>query len=130
MGSVEGIVPDRLTISNATLALLREVARDQRTVFVIVDDLHWIDHASALVFGFVARRLSGSAVALLGAVRTGEETILDRSGLRRLDVQPLDDAAAARLLHSRYPALAPRVALALSVKPREIHWRSSNCQCR
>ena len=39
---------------------------------MIVDNLQWMDLASVLVLGFVARRLAGSRVGFLAAARTGE----------------------------------------------------------
>jgi predicted ATPase len=43
---------------------------------VIVDDLQWVDRASALVLGFVARRLHGTRVGFLAAFRSGDERFL------------------------------------------------------
>src|SRR5262249_1933911 len=62
-----------------------------------------------IVLGFVARRLAGSPVAFLAALRTDQDMFFERGGVPRLDLQPLDDAAATRLLQDRFPALAPKV---------------------
>ena len=78
-------------------------------MLVIIDDLPWLDRASAGVLSFVARRLEGSQVGLLGASRTGEEDFFDRAGLPELEVQPLDDVAARQLLDTRFPELGPTV---------------------
>jgi predicted ATPase len=78
-------------------------------IVAVVDDVQWLDRASAVVLGFVARRLAGSPIALLMALRTGEDAFIDRGGLPRHDLEPLDDVAASMLLEDRYPALAPRV---------------------
>jgi DNA-binding CsgD family transcriptional regulator len=106
LGLGEGPAPDRLVVSNATLALLRQAATG-RPLVVIVDDLPWLDRASAGVLGFVARRLAGSRVGFLAASRSGEESFFDRVGLPELELQPLDDDAAGRLVGARFPALAP-----------------------
>ncbi|SDD30284.1 regulatory protein, luxR family [Geodermatophilus telluris] len=105
-----GSGPDagRLVVSAAALALLRAAAADG-PVLVAVDDLQWLDHASARVLGFVARRLEGSGIGFLGAVRTDPGSFLLRAGLPRHEVPPLDAAAAADLLGSRFPGLAPAV---------------------
>src|SRR5438270_5948440 len=47
---------DRLAVSRATLALLRELAGRQ-PVLLAVDDVQWLDPASAAVVAFATRRL-------------------------------------------------------------------------
>lgn len=108
LGFGDGAAPSRLVISNATLVLLRQAAI-ARPVLVLLDDLPWLDRASAGVLSFVARRLAGSQVGLLGASRTGEVDFFDHTGLPELEVRRLGDAAAGRLLSSRFPRLAPAV---------------------
>jgi DNA-binding CsgD family transcriptional regulator len=108
LGFGEGVPPSRLVVSNATLMLLRQVAAAQ-PVLVILDDLPWLDRASAGVLSFVARRLAGSQVGLLGASRTGELNFFERAGLRELELTELDDAAARQLLDSHFPELASAV---------------------
>src|SRR5437870_3804242 len=56
LGFSEGNPPDRLVVSNAVLMLLRETAV-ARPVLVVLDDLPWLDRASAGILSFVARRL-------------------------------------------------------------------------
>ncbi len=111
LGFGNGPPPARLVVSNAALALLRQAAT-ARPVLVIVDDLHWFDRASAGVLSFVARRLAGSRIGLMGASRTGEVHFFDQAGLPELEVPRLDDVAAGQLLDSRFPELA------LSVRER------------
>ena len=108
LGFGNGPPPARLVVSNAALALLRQAAT-ARPVLVIVDDLHWLDRASAGVLSFVARRLAGSQVGLMGASRTGEVDFFDHAGLPELEVPPLDDVAAGQLLDRRFPELASSV---------------------
>lgn len=108
LGFGEGAPPSRLIVSNAALVLLRHAAV-ARPVLVVIDDLPWLDRASAGVLSFVARRLENSQVGLLGASRTGENTFFERAGLRELEVQRLDDGAAGELLDTRFPELAPLV---------------------
>jgi DNA-binding CsgD family transcriptional regulator len=103
-----GPAPDRLTVSNATVELLNRAATS-RPVLVIVDDLPWLDRASAAVLGFVARRLAGSRVGFLGALRSEQETFFERAGLPELELEPLDEESAATLLSARYPVLAAGV---------------------
>ncbi|MHB8691929.1 MAG: helix-turn-helix transcriptional regulator [Solirubrobacteraceae bacterium] len=105
LGFADGPIPDLMLVSNATLTLLRRAAAAS-CVLVIVDDLQWIDRASAKVLGFVARRLGDAAVGFLGAERSGEDSFFDRSGLPVYEVAPLDDDAASELMAARFPTLA------------------------
>jgi DNA-binding CsgD family transcriptional regulator/DNA polymerase III delta prime subunit len=99
---------DQLVLSNAMLAVL-EAAAASTPLLLVIDDLPWIDQASAAVLGFVARRLHQLPVRLLAASRTGEDNFLDRAGLPTRSITPLTDTAAHTLLETRYPAMAPRV---------------------
>ena len=108
LGLDRGAPSDQLLVSNAALTLLVQAAVE-RPLLVIVDDLPWLDRASAVVLGFVARRLGGSRVGFLGAYRSGEGTFFERGGVPHHDVQPLDTTAAAALIQARSPSLAPRV---------------------
>src|SRR5580704_15145082 len=98
--------PDRMLVSAAALAVLRHAAADS-PVLVVVDDMPWMDRATARVLGFVARRLAGTRVGFLAASRTGEEGFFERSGLPARELVPLDSRAAQSLLADRFPALAP-----------------------
>jgi DNA-binding CsgD family transcriptional regulator/tetratricopeptide (TPR) repeat protein len=108
LGFGEGPAPDRLVVSNATLALLRRAAV-ARPVLVVIDDLPWLDRASAEVLGFVARRLAGSRVGVLGASRAGEESFFDHVGLPELELQPLEDDAAGELVLAHFPTLGAAI---------------------
>jgi len=108
LGLRRGPRSDQLVLSNATLAVL-EAAAASTPLLLVVDDLPWIDRASAAILGFVARRLQQMPVGLLAASRTGEDNFLDRAGLPTQSVAPLTDTAAHALLTTRYPAMAPRV---------------------
>ncbi|MYW01169.1 AAA family ATPase, partial [Streptomyces sp. SID3343] len=109
VGLAHGPAPDHLALTNALLALLSEAAgRDG--VLVLVDDLHWLDRASATLFGILARRLGGSRIGLLGVVRTGEGSMFEGAGLAEIAVGPLDEAAAAVLLAEAFPQMPPRTA--------------------
>ena len=104
LGFGDGPPPSRLVVSNAALALLRESAA-LGPLLVVIDDLPWLDRASAGVLSFVARRLDGTRIGFLGAARTAEENFFVRSGLPELEVQRLDDAAAGQLLDGRFSDL-------------------------
>ncbi len=108
LGLREGPRSDLLVLSNATLAVLAAAA-GSAPLLLIVDDLPWIDRASAAVLGFVARRLGPIPVGLLVASRAGEDSFPGQARLPTLLVPPLTDTAAHALLASRYPAMSPRV---------------------
>ncbi|MGW3284288.1 AAA family ATPase [Streptomyces sp. NPDC001002] len=108
MGFGSGPPPERLVVCTATLLLLRRAAGGNG-LLIVVDDLPWLDRASAAVLGFVARRLSGSGVSFLGAMRSESETFFNRSGLPRYDVPPLDRKASRALIDARFPVLATHV---------------------
>ncbi|WP_345127214.1 ATP-binding protein, partial [Streptomyces chiangmaiensis] len=108
LGLRVGAPPERLLLSNAALALLQaRVAKDP--VLLVVDDLQWVDRASAAVFGFIARRLTSNPISFLGASRTQTGSFFERSGLPQLELPPLDEDASTRLVDSRFPGLAPAV---------------------
>lgn len=108
LGFAEGGTADRMVVSNAALSVLRRAAL-ARPLMMIVDDLPWLDRASSGVLGFVARRLTGSRVALLATARTGEPGFFESLGLPELELDPVDDEAAGRLLSEHFPGLDPEV---------------------
>ena len=69
-GLSAGPAPDRFLVGLATLTLFAEVA-EQQPLVCIVDDAQWLDHASAQILGFVARRLLAERIAIVCAARTG-----------------------------------------------------------
>jgi hypothetical protein len=93
--------------ASAVLELLQQASKEQ--LLLVVDDLPWLDRASALVLGMVARRLAGLPVGLLAACRTGQPSFFDQGNLPVARVEPLSEEAAAELLASRYPVMTPRV---------------------
>jgi predicted ATPase len=68
LGLSSGAPPDRAIISNAVLELLSASTADQ-PLLLVVDDLQWIDRASAAVLSYVTRRLAGIRVTFVGASR-------------------------------------------------------------
>ena len=79
-------------------------------LLLIVDDLPWIDRASAGVLSFVAekaRRAAGrDSWPPAGPVRS---SYFERAGLPEYELMPLDDEAAAQLVADRFPGLDPQV---------------------
>ena len=82
----------------AVLTLLSEAATAQPLV-CLIDDAHWLDHSSAEVLSFVARRLDAESVVLLFA-ESDEDAIGELSTLPELQLRPLTDVDAIDLLAS------------------------------
>ena len=95
-GVAAGPPPDRFLLGLAVLGLLSEVAGD-RALMCLVDDVHWLDRASAQVLGFTARRLAADPVGLVFATR---EPGAELAGLAELEVGGLRDDDARTLLES------------------------------
>jgi DNA-binding CsgD family transcriptional regulator len=75
---------------------------------IAVDDVQWLDPASATVLAFALRRVEADSVLVLLARRLGEgagptelEQALEEERVRRLGVGPLSVGALHRLLHDR-----------------------------
>ncbi|MBO0837299.1 MAG: AAA family ATPase, partial [Actinobacteria bacterium] len=95
-GISDGPAPDRFMVGLAVLNLLSEVA-GERPLVCVVDDVQWLDQASAQALGFVARRLAADPVALVFGVRVPGQ---DLAGLPELSVEGLRYGDARALLDS------------------------------
>jgi DNA-binding CsgD family transcriptional regulator len=97
-GVEAGPPPDRFLVGLACLTLLSRAAADE-PVLCAVDDAQWMDPESALVLGFVARRLYADRVAMILTVGDEHEPPAFAQ-LPTVDVGGLPDDAAADLLRS------------------------------
>jgi DNA-binding CsgD family transcriptional regulator len=97
-GLSDGRQPDPFLVGLAVLTLLSDVAETQPLV-CLVDDAHWLDHASALVLAFVARRLEAESILILFAERD-EYALQELAGLPELALAGLSRAHARELLAS------------------------------
>ncbi len=105
-GVSAGPAPDRFLIALAVLSLLSEVAED-RPMVCLIDDEQWLDHASAQVLAFVARRLGAESLGLVFGARLPSS---DLAGLPELMVAGLREEDARTLLDSVLTGpLDPRV---------------------
>jgi DNA-binding CsgD family transcriptional regulator len=105
LGLAEGRASEELAVSNATLRLLATLA-DAQPLLVVVDDVNWLDRASAAVLAYVARRVAGTRVALIATMRSGERTPFERGGLDTHELRPLAEPEASALLQARFPSLS------------------------
>ena len=108
LGVGSGPAPDRLAVLSASLALFRRAASGE-PLLVVVDDLQWLDRASCAVVVFVGRRLRGSRVGLLGAIRPGVGGFFERAGLPEFAIASLPEAEAMELLTRQFVHLPTRV---------------------
>ncbi|HET7414601.1 MAG TPA: AAA family ATPase [Arthrobacter sp.] len=93
-----GTAPDGFLVGLATLNLLAEVAEEE-PLLCLVDDVQWLDQASAQVLAFVARRLVAERVALVFALRDSYASdAYPFAGLAVLNLAGLDDTDARALL--------------------------------
>jgi DNA-binding CsgD family transcriptional regulator len=104
-GMSAGPPPDRFLVGLAVLSLLSDAAGTQPLICVI-DDEQWLDHASALALGFVARRLAADPVGLVLATREpgpelAELPDLEVKGLREDDARTLLDSVLTGPLDAR-----------------------------
>ena len=87
-GLSAGPAPDRFLVGMAVLGLLSDVA-EQQPLVCLADDQQWLDHASAQVLAFVARRLAAESVGLVFAARVQSDEL---AGLPELVVEGLRKA--------------------------------------
>src|SRR5215204_3181763 len=90
LGVVSGAAPDRFLVGLATLSLLAEVA-EERPLLCLVDDLQWLDAASAQVLAFVARRLLAEPIVVVFGVREPSDERQSRSEEHTSELQSHSD---------------------------------------
>jgi DNA-binding CsgD family transcriptional regulator len=101
LGLAPGDVPDRFLVGLAVLGLL-SAAAEERPLLCLVEDAHWLDAASGLILGFVARRLQADPVAIVAAIRE-PNTRSDFDGLPELVLRGLAAEDARTLLRRAVP---------------------------
>jgi DNA-binding CsgD family transcriptional regulator len=101
LGHASGDVPDRFLVGLAVLGLLSAAAED-RPLLCLVEDAQWLDAASGMILGFVARRLLAESVAIVVAARE-PNTRHDFEGLPELLLRGLAEEDARILLMRAVP---------------------------
>jgi DNA-binding CsgD family transcriptional regulator len=111
--------PDPRAVAVATLGTLRALARTG-PVLVAVDDLPWLDRASAATLEFALRRLDAEPVGLLATARsegaldgTRDRPVLSLPRIDRLVLGPLSLGAFGAVLNARGPRAWRRPSLVL-----------------
>jgi DNA-binding CsgD family transcriptional regulator len=100
--SPRGAPPDGRLVGTALLTLLRSLSAAS-PLAVVVDDVQWLDAASASALSFALRRLDASPVAVILAARTGQG---DGAARAPADALGLDRALAERPVHLRLGPLS------------------------
>jgi DNA-binding CsgD family transcriptional regulator len=100
-GLQDGDAPDRFLVALAVLTLLAEAAEVEPLV-CLVDDVQWLDRASAQTLAFVARRLLAERIAMVFAVREPTQ-VNELAGLPEMVVEGIADDDARSLLAAAMP---------------------------
>ena len=105
VGDAAGRPVDQRALGVAVRSALESLAEDG--LLIAIDDLQWLDAASASALGFALRRMLQSNVTLLWTRRLGEpeqsaavEDALDSDRIERLRVGPLSVGATHQVLRS------------------------------
>jgi DNA-binding CsgD family transcriptional regulator len=101
LGLAAGEVPERFLVGLAVLGLL-SAAAEARPLLCLVEDAQWLDAASAMILGFVARRLLAESVAMVVAIREPNARH-DFDGLPELQLPGLPEEDARTLLMRAVP---------------------------
>jgi DNA-binding CsgD family transcriptional regulator/tetratricopeptide (TPR) repeat protein len=105
-GVASGPEPDLFLVALAAYQLVCDAA-EERPLVILADDAHWLDHSTAAVLTFIARRLESEPVGLFVSVRSGFATPLAAAGLAELALVRLSPSAAGALLDRIAPDLHP-----------------------
>lgn len=97
--------PSRLALGLGATALLAAAA----PLLVLLDDVQWMDEASASVLSFAVRRLSRKGVGVIVGLRTGSGCPMDLTGLPVTEPGPITDARARQLIRRDGPIDAERL---------------------
>ena len=88
--------------------LVLERLRDAAPALLVLEDLHWADHATLALLAFLARNLRDEGVVVLATYRVDDELphalrrlvaeLARRPHVTRIELDPLDRAQTARLV--------------------------------
>ncbi|MFC5831252.1 helix-turn-helix transcriptional regulator [Nonomuraea insulae] len=103
-GEGHGGAPDRFLVGLAVLTLLADLA-EERPLLCLVDDVHWLDRASADALMFAARRLAAERITMIFAGRDAAEPAVH--GIPEVRMTSLTRADCELLLAERAADLTP-----------------------
>jgi DNA-binding CsgD family transcriptional regulator len=113
-----GAPPDRRAVGTAVCSLLRRSAV-QTPVVLAIDDVQWLDQATAGVLSFALRRLEDSPIRVLAAVRRERGAAADpldlertlRGRIERLRLGPLSLSSLYHVIRTQRDQVFPRPTL-------------------
>lgn len=106
LGEADGPV-DPTSVASATATLLAEHLRLHGEVVLVLDDLHWLDVASAGALAFAIRANAGTPLRIVAATRPGPRPLdvlrtVDRERAHRVELPGLDVQAVKDVLADRF----------------------------
>jgi DNA-binding CsgD family transcriptional regulator len=116
--SPKGAPPDGRSVGTATLSLLRRCAA-AAPIVVAIDDVQWLDRASAAALAFAVRRLHESPVSIVTTARVESGAAVDPLDLERalpgrvtkLGLAPLSLSGLYHVIAGRLGHVFPRPTL-------------------
>ena len=109
--------PPTLVLVSAVISVLRLVSSGS-PILAAIDDVQWIDRASASILSLTCRRLSGTGIGIITTSRSGWQSQFDDSGLPALRLQALTDESSMALIEWTFPSLAAPVRRRVLVEAR------------
>ena len=107
---------DRSRLFESVVEYLLHLQAEGKVTAIIIDDIQWIDEASAALIHYAARALAGSQVRIACAARPGElgdnsaalrlvRTLTREGKVCQVGLSPLDAASTATLARLTYPGV-------------------------
>jgi hypothetical protein len=124
-GIVVGSTPEPFLVALATLNLLAELGMS-RPLFVGVDDVQWLDGPTQAALAFVARRVSGDPIVVVGTTRLGFSGPFHAAGLENSTSPNSANRRPARCSKQRVSASAEQRSTRSCTRRSAIRWHSSN----
>lgn len=112
----DGRSVEQATVGAAFRGVLSRLA-SEGPVLLVLDDVHWVDEASAAVLGYVLRRLGDDPIAVVTTrrlpepARLGLAGVLPEDAVVRLRLGPVSMGALRSILESRLPTQLTRSTL-------------------
>jgi DNA-binding NtrC family response regulator/tetratricopeptide (TPR) repeat protein len=117
---LEVVAPETIKVAiSETLRQLTLGASRHQPLLVVIEDLHWIDHASEDLLAAMVNGLPGAAVLFVVTYRPGyEPPWVNKSFATQLSLPPLSDEDSLRVAHSVLPGVSLPADLALVILSR------------